>query len=574
MRRAWQACAVAVAVAALVLLSGAATVSSSELVVVPTEPAALEVPRHLQKQQQDSSSSASSSPPSLDGGGGGGGASTKLLLLPDPDLELLTSEQVQLFLKQGYLRLRTRLSRGFNAALFKQLRHLHRDEYNPGNNVLPRIDKLQAVLKDGRVRGALTSVLGPGYVLHPHRHAHESFPGKEKQPLHQDTYFDYLQRRHHAPQWAMLFYYPQDTRLELGPTTVVNGSHFDHVDQPHEARREPLLVSAGDFVLLHYNLWHGGAANTLGELLPGTQWRNTKDLLFTNRVSSVPSDPSVYRYMIKLQFVRVAQPGVAGPTWNYQPPALPSGGGGGSDGRGGGSGAAAVAAALGSDRAGGNARGGGDGEAPVVTSAAVDALEAQHAQRQLEQQKQQQLEPPEQPRLSHDGGRGGSGGGEQSAVAGEEGHCTGPCEVQDEDSLGDGMCDDEANNCRCDWDRGDCAGVEEYGAPSGYSVEVGIEAAGAGGSGSSRGNGGGGDDGAVGDDDDDCSLEKLLDGAALQGHLWQWLSGGAVAMSETGSSAPPCRSATHSAQLLRQHLGVLAATLADKAKVRVSAVLS
>ena len=36
-----------------------------------------------------------------------------------------------------------------------------------------------------RTLAALQSILGPNYMLHSHRHAHESFPGKDRQPLHQ-----------------------------------------------------------------------------------------------------------------------------------------------------------------------------------------------------------------------------------------------------------------------------------------------------------------------------------------------------------------------------------------------------
>ena len=54
----------------------------------------------------------------------------------------------------------------------------------PGVVVRP-LNKQQAILKDGNIRGALTSVLGPDFILHPHRHVHEAFPGKQEQPLHQ-----------------------------------------------------------------------------------------------------------------------------------------------------------------------------------------------------------------------------------------------------------------------------------------------------------------------------------------------------------------------------------------------------
>ena len=82
-----------------------------------------------------------------------GGGASPFKSLPDPDLELLSSSEMQFFLTHGYVRLKTRLPESFHKALFKQLRHMHRDEFNPGNNILPRVDKIQRVLKDGAIRG-------------------------------------------------------------------------------------------------------------------------------------------------------------------------------------------------------------------------------------------------------------------------------------------------------------------------------------------------------------------------------------------------------------------------------------
>ena len=76
----------------------------------------------------------------------------------------------------------------------------------------------------------LTSILGPGYYLHFHRHDHFSFPNAA-QPLHKDgdNHSHYAVdglRRMHRTRHAMLFYYPQDTPLEKGPTGIVPGSQY------------------------------------------------------------------------------------------------------------------------------------------------------------------------------------------------------------------------------------------------------------------------------------------------------------------------------------------------------------
>lgn len=429
----------------------------------------------LQSQRSVVRSNPSTSSRSTQGSLGGPNP-TGSRLLPSPDLQLLSSEQVQFFIENGYLHLKSGLSSKFNKALFKQLRHLHRDEFNPGNNIVPRIDKLQTVLKDGHVRGALTSILGPDFMLHPHRHVHESFPGKETQPLHQDTYFDYFQEHHHTPQWAMIFYYPQDTTIEMGPTSIVNKSQYNNVARPSERLRQPLLVKAGDFVLLHYNTWHGAGANTLGPPIPGTQWRNSKDLIFMKRADKFPSDPNLYRYMIKFQFVRHTQPGISGPTWRF------------------------------------------------------DASQQQ------------------QP-----GANGGPDSDHQlQRRPGKS--CDLPCEA-DPTGLGDGVCDDVANNCRCSWDGGDCD--DHTVAPAELSADDPQRA--------SRQN----SQNEYTPPDDYCDLDALVnDRQALRTHIWQWLSGGRVeAVGDSPHSYPPCRSTVASANLLEASLPALAAQMRDQAVV-------
>ena len=76
------------------------------------------------------------------------------------------------------------------------------------------------------VHGALHSILGPDYYLHLHRHVHDNPPGSKGQNLHKDSLYNSRyavdeKRRHHRTRWLMLFYYPQDTPVELGPTAIL-----------------------------------------------------------------------------------------------------------------------------------------------------------------------------------------------------------------------------------------------------------------------------------------------------------------------------------------------------------------
>lgn len=183
-----------------------------------------------------------------------------------------------------------------------------------GNNILPAIPELVHVFDSPRVTGALASLLGPGYMMHPHRFCHRSVPGRQAQTWHRDSFWGNWHPRSEVPYWVMAFYYPQDTPLELGPTGILPRSQYynrdcgkatgtlfgcgryadkDLVDGvPAEAwhvKEKPLSCSAGTVVIVHYDLWHRGAAN-LAE--------------------------SGVRFMFKFQFSRLISPSLAPRSWN------------------------------------------------------------------------------------------------------------------------------------------------------------------------------------------------------------------------------------------------------------------
>ncbi|WP_274365129.1 HEAT repeat domain-containing protein [Paenibacillus thermotolerans] len=201
---------------------------------------------------------------------------------------LLTDEQMRKFIAEGFLILQTDFSKGFHDSLFEQLKKVYTEEGNPGNNLLPRIRELQKVFDHPVITGALTSVLGPNYMLHTHRHGHynaEPKPGG----WHKDSYWGYSRARNHHPWWAMVMYFPQDTPVELGPTSVMPGTQnyatrtFESDEHPGEA-----LASgeAGTFALIHYDIWHRSTSNKLG----------------------------TPRYMLKFEFMRTVAP--AAPSWD------------------------------------------------------------------------------------------------------------------------------------------------------------------------------------------------------------------------------------------------------------------
>lgn len=89
---------------------------------------------------------------------------------------LLTDEQVQTFLVQGYLVLQTQLKSEFHDDIVKKTMEVLKDG-NPGNNILPIIPELSTVYEDPIISGALESLVGPNYTMQPHRFTHLNLPG-------------------------------------------------------------------------------------------------------------------------------------------------------------------------------------------------------------------------------------------------------------------------------------------------------------------------------------------------------------------------------------------------------------
>ena len=229
-----------------------------------------------------------------------------------PAEQPLTDDQLQRFLRDGFVVLRPDdLSADDHATLFKAACQVH-DEARAvggqvhlqviGDNLRARIPPLQQLLDSPTVRGALASVLGEDYLLHPHHFVHEATTND--QSFHQDGNLPWNDRAHyrtHRPNWAMLFYYPQAVTLASGPTEVLPGTQYwttdfekhdgtwhrgDAVDKtlrPAELanedlaardrriqkvvdslgiaglRRHKIELPAGSVVLAHYDLMHRGS---------------------------------------------------------------------------------------------------------------------------------------------------------------------------------------------------------------------------------------------------------------------------------------------------------------------------
>ena len=164
-----------------------------------------------------------------------------------PDPVLLIDTQIQDYLTHGYVVLRSGHPAAFHRRVLRQIETLYATEGNPGNDILPRVPDLYEILRDPAVDGALRSLLGADYLLHPHRHCHENPSGSGGQEMHQDSYENDHNVRHHRTRWAMAFYYPQDVPLEMGPTAILPASQYYESGAQAQQREELALCGAGRY---------------------------------------------------------------------------------------------------------------------------------------------------------------------------------------------------------------------------------------------------------------------------------------------------------------------------------------
>ena len=197
-------------------------------------------------------------------------------------VHLLNDAQMRHFIVNGFVTVATELPAQFHDAIYEKTVSVFDKEGNPGNNLLPRIPEIQKVFDDPNVSGALTSLLGADYYMQPHRHPHYNPPGSNGQGMHQDG----GKRWSHHTRRLLVFYYPQDTPLELGPTGVVPMSHYYSTREGSEVSPEqPIVGKAGTVAFANYDLWH----------------------------RAMPNSSEKRRYMMKFLYVRMSEP--EEPTW-------------------------------------------------------------------------------------------------------------------------------------------------------------------------------------------------------------------------------------------------------------------
>ena len=209
---------------------------------------------------------------------------------------LLNDEEMRRFIIDGYIKIQPDFPANFHETIFQQVEDMFESQGNLGNNLLPLIPEIQQVFSHPAVHGALTSALGPNYVMHSHRYCHFNPPGSTGQNFHKDSYEGDEQIRRHRCRWMMGFYYPQDTTEDMGPTAVLPATQYYETHESAHAQPELALCGeAGTVTLVHYDLWH----------------------------RAMPNQSDKKRHMLKFLFTRLDEP--KAPSWNsadstWQPP--------------------------------------------------------------------------------------------------------------------------------------------------------------------------------------------------------------------------------------------------------------
>ena len=176
------------------------------------------------------------------------------------------------FIINGYHIVKTSLPISFHQQIFRRTIDLIRAEGPPGNNLLPKIPILANVFTDPAVEGALTSILGQNYIMHPHRACHYHPPQSQQQTWHKD-YPVGGNLRCHRGRMAKAFYYPQDVSENMGGTGILPGTQYQNslnrddefigeIAPENQSQEFKIFGPAGTIAIVHYDIWHRATANT------------------------------------------------------------------------------------------------------------------------------------------------------------------------------------------------------------------------------------------------------------------------------------------------------------------------
>jgi len=189
----------------------------------------------------------------------------------------LTDSQVLEFCKQGYIL--------FKGVVPKEINHMtmqycDQDDYYEPTDILNEKWFIDNVILNQEVSGAVRSLLGRNFYLPILMSNHRMMAPFLQHTWHVDGNFHFG----HELNYLQVFYYPQDTPLEMGPTEVLPGSHLVRNKAKFMAHLDGIAgtvsttAPAGSIFITVYQIWHRrgrASGNGIRNMLKYFYWRNT-----------------------------------------------------------------------------------------------------------------------------------------------------------------------------------------------------------------------------------------------------------------------------------------------------------
>lgn len=187
----------------------------------------------------------------------------------------LTDKQVIEFCRQGFLMLEGVVPEEINR---RTLEHLETNTYYEPTEILKEDWFVENVILSPHAAGAVRSLLGTNFGLPILMSQHRGSCPSSPQRWHRDG------KSKCGPElnYMQVFYYPQNTPPELGPTEMLPGSHLNDWPARYMGHYGGIrggvktAAPAGSIFITVYSIWHRRAASTASEvrhMLKYNYWR-------------------------------------------------------------------------------------------------------------------------------------------------------------------------------------------------------------------------------------------------------------------------------------------------------------
>jgi len=190
----------------------------------------------------------------------------------------LTDLEVLEFCRSGYLMCEAVVEEEVNQ---RTVEFLDADTHYEPSAILAEDWFVETVLMNPVAAGAVRSLLGSGFHLPVLMSNHRvQCPIADTGGWHVDGNYDFKLELN----YLQVFYYPQDTPVEMGPTQVLPGSHLIHNKSRFMSHygglrgQVPSTAPAGSIFITAYHIWHRRGPSTatgLRNMLKYFYWRTS-----------------------------------------------------------------------------------------------------------------------------------------------------------------------------------------------------------------------------------------------------------------------------------------------------------